>query len=460
MLDRNLAADVLNEAVKTGGDFAEIFVEDRVNHNMTLRSSRIESVRTGRIHGAGIRVFDGLRAIYVYTNDVSREGLLTCAGQAAAAVRGQGEAKPVGFSGWSAARPDEIRLMPGDVPAARKAEKLRAADAAARKVSAEITQVNCEYLDHVQDVLICNTEGVFVQDRRVRTRLSVGAVASDGHENQVGSENPGASMGFELFDSVVDPEKAATDAATTAITMLHAESCPAGVFPVVIDNGFGGVIFHEACGHSLEATSVAYGISEFSGKLGQQIAASCVTAIDDGTIPGEWGSLHIDDEGMPTTKLVLIKDGILTNYMIDKLGGRRMNMAPTGSGRRESYAWAPTSRMRNTYIAAGHDDENEMIATMGTGLYARRMGGGSVNPATGEFNFAVQEGYWVQDGRIVRPVRGASLIGKGGEVLMRIDRVGKDMKMAQGMCGSLSGSIPVNVGEPMIRVSSLTVGGK
>ena len=320
--------------------------------------------------------------------------------------------------------------------------------------------MNCEYLDHVQDVLICNTEGVFTEDRRVRTRLSVSAVASDGRENQVGSESPGAAMGFEIFDTRIDPEKSAKAAATTAITMLHAESCPAGVYPVVIDNGFGGVIFHEACGHSLEATSVAYGLSEFCGKLGEQIAASCVTAVDDGTIPGEWGSLHIDDEGMPTTRLVLIKDGILLNYMIDKLGGRRMNMAPTGSGRRESYAWAPTSRMRNTYIAAGNDDEAEMIATMGTGLYAKKMGGGSVNPATGEFNFAVQEGYWVEDGKIVRPVRGASLIGKGGEVLRRIDRVGRDMKMAQGMCGSRSGSIPTNVGQPMIRVSSLTVGGK
>ncbi len=460
MLDRNIAAEVLQRAVATGGDFAEIFMEDRLNHNLSLRSGRLQSVRTGRVHGAGIRVLDGLGAIYVYTNDTSREGLMDCAAQAAAAVKGKAGCKPVAFSHWDCGRPEEIRLQPADVKAALKAEKLRAADAAARSVSPEIVQVNGEYTDSTQDVLICNTEGLFVQDRRVRTRLSVGAVASDGRENQVGSENPGALMGFELFDERVDPEAYAAQAAQTAVTMLHAESCPAGVFPVVIDNGFGGVIFHEACGHSLEATSVAYGLSEFAGKLGQQIAAPCVTAVDDGTIPGEWGSLHIDDEGMPTTKLVLIRDGILVNYMIDKLGGRRMNMAPTGSGRRESYAWAPTSRMRNTYIAAGQDDENEMIATMGTGLYAKRMGGGSVNPATGEFNFAVNEGYWVEDGKIVRPVRGASLIGKGGEVLMKIDRVGRNMQMAQGMCGSASGSIPVNVGQPMIRVSSLTVGGK
>ena len=460
MLDRNTAAQVLERAVASGGDFAEIFLEDKRSQGLTLRSGRLESVRTNRSHGAGIRVFDGTRAIYVYTNDTGRDGLLRCAEQAAAAVSGGAGCKPVGFSHWSAARPEEIRLLPTDVKAARKAEKLRAADAAARAVSPEIVQVNCNYMDSVQDVLICNTEGVFASDTRVRSRLTVSAVASDGHENQTGGDNPGASMGFELFDARVDPEKSGRKAAEIARTMLHAENCPAGVFPVVIDGGFGGVIFHEACGHSLEATSVAYGLSEFSGKLGQQIAAPCVSAVDDGTIPGEWGSLHIDDEGMPTTRLVLIENGILTNYMIDKLGGRRMNMAPTGSGRRESYAWAPTSRMRNTYICAGHDDEAEMIATMGTGLYAKTMGGGSVNPATGEFNFAVMEGYWVEDGKIVRPVRGASLIGKGGEVLRRIDRVGRTMTMAQGICGSASGSIPTNVGQPMIRVSSLTVGGK
>ena len=459
MLDQNIASEVLARAVQTGGDFAEIFVEDRINHSLELRSSALETVNSSRLHGAGVRVFNGTQAIYVYTNDVSREGLIHCAEQAAAAIRGGKGTKPVGFSHWSAARPEEIRLLPTEVKAAQKAEKLRAADAAARKVSPEIVQVMGRYIDSVQDVLIANTEGTFVTDRRVYTRLVVHAVASNGSENQSGYDGPGAMMGFELFDNRVDPENSARIAAQSALTMLHAPVCPAGVMPVCIDNGFGGVIFHEACGHALEATSVAFGTSVFSGKLGQQIASPLVTALDDGTLTNEWGSLHVDDEGMPTTRLVLIKDGILTNYMIDKLGGRRMNMAPTGSGRRQSYAFAPTSRMRNTYIAAGNDNEEEMIASMGDGLYARKMGGGSVNPATGEFNFAVSEGYLVKDGKIAHPVRGASLIGRGDEVLMHIDRVGKNMTMGQGMCGSLSGSVPTNVGEPMIRVSSMTVGG-
>ena len=460
MLDQNLAREVLACAVRTGGDFAEIFMEDRVDHALLMRSGRIENVNTGRIHGAGVRVFSGTNAVYVHTNDTSREGLMACAEQAAAAVKGGKGCVVEAFKPACWVKPEEIRILPTDVKAAVKAEKIRAAEAAARRVSGEIVQVNVNYIDHVQDVLICNTEGVFATDRRVRTRMSVGAVASNGTEIQTGMEGPGAAMGFEIFDERIDPEKYGELAAKQAVTMLHAPLCPAGVMPVVIDNGFGGVIFHEACGHSLEATSVAFGVSEFSGKLGQMIAAPCVTAIDDGTMVNEWGSLHIDDEGMPTTNLTLIENGVLKNYMIDKLGGRRMNMAPTGSGRRQSYAWAPTSRMRNTYIAAGKDDEAEMIATMGDGLYAKKMGGGSVNPATGEFNFAVNEGYLVKDGKIAHPVRGASLIGRGSEVLLKIDRVGKDMQMGQGMCGSSSGSIPTNVGQPMIRVSSLTVGGQ
>ena len=460
MLDQNVASEVLAKATSTGGDFAEIFMEDRIDHSVSMVSGKIETAGTGRLHGAGVRVFNGLNAIYVYTNDTSREGLLDCAGKAAAAIRSGSGCKPMGFSVIGAERPAEILMMPTDVKADVKADKVRAAEAAARAFSSEIVQVNVSYVDTVQNVLIANTEGTFVTDQRVRTRIACNAVASNGTENQSGAESPGASMGFELFDSRVDPEAIGASAAKIATTMLHAPSCPAGVMPVVIDNGFGGVIFHEACGHSLEATSVAFGQSEFCGKLGQMIAAPCVTAIDDGTMLNEWGSLHVDDEGMPTTRLVLIENGMLKNYMIDKLNSRRMNMAPTGSGRRQSYAYAPTSRMRNTYIAPGHDDEAEMIATMGDGLYAKRMGGGSVNPATGEFNFSVLEGYLVKDGKIAHPVRGASLIGRGSDVLLKIDRVGRDMQMAAGMCGSKSGSIPTNVGQPMIRVSSMTVGGR
>ena len=459
MLNQNVAQAVIAEALKTGGDFAEIFLEDRKNNNISMLSGKVESVNSRRLHGAGVRVFSGFQGVYVYTNDTSEKGLMDCARRAASAIQGK-EFYTAKDLVWSdVPNIHFIQEMPEAVQAARKVAKMKEAQAVLKE-EPEITQSSIGYMDSVQRVWIANSEGLFTTDTRVYTRMYINAIASNGTENQTGGVNPGAMQGFEIFNTKIDPAACAKEAAQQARTMLHAPVCPAGVMPVVIDNGFGGVIFHEACGHSLEATSVAYGISEFSGRLGEMIAAPCVTAIDDGTIMNEWGSTHVDDEGMPTGKLILIDHGRLVNYMIDKLGSRRMNMPPTGSGRRQNYAYAPTSRMRNTYIAAGEDDEAEMIASMGEGLYAKYMGGGSVNPATGEFNFAVREGYWVRDGKIVHPVRGASLIGRGSDVILKIDRVGKNCEQAQGMCGSVSGSIPVNVGQPMIRVSSLTVGGR
>jgi TldD protein len=330
---------------------------------------------------------------------------------------------------------------------------------AAKNHSSEITQTIAGLADVDQRVLICNSEGVFAYDRRPRTRINIQAVASDGNQAQTGRRSPGRGCGYELFDTV-DPAELGLQAAKSAVTMLHAVDCPAGVFPVVIDGGFGGVIFHEACGHSLEATSVSRGNSVFCGKLGQQIAASCVTAIDDGVMPGEWGTIGVDDEGTPSRRRVLIENGILKSYMVDILGGRRMGMEPTGSSRRQDYTFAPTSRMTNTFIAPGKDDAEEMIRTMGDGLFAASMGGGSVNPLTGEFNFAVNEGYMIRNGKICEPVRGASLVGKGSEIIQNIDMVGSDMQMGQGMCGSSSGSVPTNVGQPLIRVSQITVGGR
>lgn len=462
MLDKSIARDVLDAALATGGDFAELFMEDRRLGSLLLQSNRLEGVNSGRKHGAGIRVYTGLTAVYAYTNDTDREGLLRCAKAAAGAVieqkNGGAECKPLVTSEYKSIH--EYRMLPSDVETRKKVELLRAANAAAREAGDEISQVLCLYNDSEQDVLICNSDGLYVTDRRVYGRLVCQAIASSGTENQMASEAPGALRGFEHFIDTIDATAVGRGVGKAAVKMLHAPMCPAGIMPVVIDNGFGGVIFHEACGHSLEATSVAFGQSEFCGKLGKQIATPIVSAVDDGTMPGEWGSENVDDEGTPTARLVLIENGILKNYMIDRLNGRRMGMAPTGSARRESYAFAPTSRMRNTFICPGSDDNDEMIATMGDGLYAAKLGGGSVNPVTGEFNFAVNEGYLVKNGKIDTPVRGASLIGKGSEILMKIDRVGKEMKMAQGMCGSLSGSVPTNVGQPMIRVSSMTVGGR
>ena len=462
MLKKSVIADVLHKALSTGGDFAEIFGEDTVSNTIALIDGKVDQISSGRIYGVGIRILQGTRSVYAFTNDLSRDSLLDAAAKASVAlsVSGRNQADTIQLEERIHPNIHPVMLVPSSVHASKKIKVLRDIHQAAKSHSPEIAQVIARMLDQDQQVMIANSEGLFTEDRRVRTRIVGQAIASNGTENQVGYKAPGRHMGFEMYSQLIDVSELGREAAETAVTMLHAPYAPAGQMQVVIDNEFGGVIFHEACGHSLEATSVAKGTSEFTGKLGEMIAAPCVTAIDDATIPFGWGSQNIDDEGMPTRKNVLIENGILKSYLIDRLNGRRMGMESTGSGRRESYQLSPTSRMSNTYIANGEHTCQDIIASVDHGFYAKKLGGGSVDPATGEFNFAVLEGYMIKDGAVENPVRGASLIGKGSEILKRIDMVGDNLDFGTGMCGSESGSIPAFVGQPMIRVSSMTVGGK
>lgn len=459
MISKEILKEVLVKAVSTGGDFAEIFVDDTLNNSFSLVDGKIDSAVSGRDFGIGIRIFKGFNCVYAYTNDNSRQALLETAHKAACALNGIKGNINLNLIERINSNIHPILYVPSSISSFKKTEVMKRAYNAAKSYSNEIVQAAITYLDKEQKVIIANTEGLYTEDRRIRTRIFIKAVASNGIENQTGTEGPGRLMGFEMFDSI-DPEYYAIEASKSAVTMLHAKPCPAGRMPVAIENGFGGVIFHEACGHSLEATSVAKGNSVFANKLGQKIASDKVTAIDDGTMPNLWGSINIDDEGTPGRKNILIENGILKSYMIDKLNGRRMGMESTGNSRRQNYKFAPTSRMTNTYIAAGNDENEAIIASISDGLYAKKMGGGSVNPVTGEFNFAVAEGYLVKNGKISEAVRGASLIGKGSEILLNIDMVGKDMEQGQGMCGSSSGSVPTNVGQPLIRVSEITVGGR
>ena len=460
MISKKVAEMVLAKALSTGGDFAEIFEEDSISNSISILDNKVENAIGGRTYGIGIRILKGFNSVYAYTNDNSINGLLDTAYKAALSLGKAGENKSVIINNEVKINNiHNIKIYPQAVDYNKKIEVIKTAYKSAKDYSNEIVQVGVSYMDKDQKVLIANSDGLYTEDRRIRTRLGINAIASKDGENQTGFEGPGKHKGFELFEEI-DPEYYGREAARTAYTMLHAKNCPAGKMMVAIDNGFGGVLFHEACGHSLEATSVAKGNSVFADKLGKQIASTKVTAIDDGTIPNSWGSSNIDDEGNKTRKNILIENGILKSYMIDKLNGRRMGMEPTGSSRRQSYKYAPTSRMTNTYIASGNDDPKDIIKSIDNGLYAKKLGGGSVNPVTGEFNFAVAEGYLVKNGVIVEPVRGASLIGKGSDVLMNIDMVGNNMEQAQGVCGSESGNVPVNVGQPMIRVKEMTVGGR
>ena len=460
MISKALCERVLKRAASTGADYAELFAENTLNHSIEMVGGKVDAINDNVIAGAAIRVYKGLRSVMASTVDTSEEGLMRCAQRVADAL-GEGKAEiAIHLSEQVIANIHPILDAPSSVANRRKVDILRAASNAAKEYNEAVRQVTGRFLDVDHNILIASTDGVYAQDRQIRTRLAVSAVAEMNGQTQTGSCSPGRRMGMEMFDGLIDPAAVGREAARQAVVMAGAGYCPAGVMPVAIENGFGGVIFHEACGHSLEASSVAYNASQFCGKLGQKIANEKVTAIDDGTIPNAWGSINIDDEGTPSRRRVLIEKGVLKTYMIDKFNGRRMGMESTASSRRESYSYTPTSRMTNTYIAAGEDRNEDIIASIEYGLYAKKMGGGSVNPVTGEFNFAVDEGYIVRNGRICEPVRGASLVGKGSEIIQKIDMVGTDMDMGQGMCGSSSGSIPTNVGQPLIRVSSITVGGR
>ena len=460
MLDKKTMSDLISIVLHGGADFAEVYAEYSTNSTIQYANRKIENSSIRVISGVGIRAFVGTKTYFACTTDLTESGLRECANRVAQAV-GNPVERIADFTLIERINPNihPIREVPTDVPTKVRAELLRSGCGKAYEADEKIIQVSGSLASMDKSFVVANSEGLYTSDRQIRTRMAISAIASNGTENQSGSCSPGRSMGMEVFE-LFDPNEIGRKAARQALVNLSAIPCPSGKMTVAIANGFGGVIFHEACGHSLEATSVGVGMSQMCGKLGQQVANPKVTAIDDGTIPNAWGSCNIDDEGKPMQKRVLIENGILKSYMIDRLGERRMGLPSTASGRRQSYSFEPTSRMTHTFIANGPDKNEDIIASIENGIYCAAMGGGSVNPFTGDFNFAANEAYLVKNGKICESVRGASLIGNGGDIIMNIDMVGQDMETAQGMCGSSSGSIPTDVGQPLIRVSEITVGGQ
>ena len=458
MLDKECLEYLLSRALGSEADFAEIFEEDTINESISMLNGKVEDVNKTLRCGTGIRLYKDVQSVYGYTNESDMDSLIKLVDELKEAFGNATEQKDVKLVFEPIENKHPIQIDPIQTSLDEKVELMKRAWEACKAQDPKIVKVQVNLLNVKQHVQISNSNGKLVQDTRIRTRMPVTAFAQDERSMQSGFEGPGASMGLEFYQQTT-PEEIAKEAARIALVMLEAKDCPSGKMPVVIDNGFGGVIFHEACGHALEASAVSKDQSVFTGKLNTKIASECVTAIDDGTIPNAWGSQNIDDEGNLQQKRVLIKDGILTSYMIDTLNGRRMHMPSTGSSRRQSYKYEPTSRMSNTYIDAGKDSFEDLFKGIKKGLYAKKMGGGSVNPQTGEFNFAVNEGYMILDEKVAYPVKGASLIGNGAEILMNIDKVSNNLKRSQGMCGASSGNIPTDVGQPAIRVSSITVGG-
>jgi TldD protein len=460
MIDEAVLSRVLQTALRTGGDFAEVFAEDRRTSAAVLDDGKVEELTSGRERGAGIRVVVGETTGFAHTADLSENGLRTAAEAAAAAARGGGGGtKVVDLSRQTAPRWNEVRTPPEDVKKATKVEVLQRADAAARAAGGDIRQVMARYVDGRRRILVANSDGLLAGDDQVRTAFVVSAVATGDTGMQTGSESTGFTIGFELIEDL-DIEAFAEQAARRALTKLKARPAPSGAIPVVINHGSGGVMFHEACGHGLEADLVGKDASVYRGRVGELVASPLVTLVDDGTMGPEWGSFSIDDEGHPAGRNTLIEDGVLTDYMWDFLRARKEKRDSSGNGRRESYRHLPMVRMTNTFLTNGATDPADIIRDTPHGVYVAKLGGGQVNTATGDFVFGMTEAYMIEDGEITEPIRDANLIGNGPEVLKNIDVVGNDFAMGgPGTCGKDGQGVPVGDGNPTLRVTQMTVGG-
>lgn len=457
-INETLAKEILEVALSTGGDFAEVYMEKTTNEVLRLHSGKLSTANVSKVKGAAIRIIKGELEVNSSITDCTYENLLKAAKTLAGSFNDKKHVEVQPF----VEKKVELVVNPKNVRGndiSREVNLLKTASDTIYAYSKEIVQVICNLTKTEKRIFVFASDSTWQTDYRCNTRLSCQAVASDGREMETGFDSFGRNQGMEMFDDF-DVVPFSKQVAHDAVEMLHAEPMQGGEMPVVINNGFGGVILHEACVHGLEATSVAKGMSVFCNKLGQKVASEIVNAVDDGTNLNAWGSINVDDEGTPSKCNVLIENGILKSYLVDKRNSKKMNHPITGSSRRESYKYQTTSRMTNTYFLNGKSTFDEIIKSTEKGLFAEKMGGGSVNPATGEFNFAVQVGYMIENGKITKPVKGATLVGSGKDVLLHIDMIGDNLSCGYGMCGSMSGSVPTIVGQPTIRVSKMTVGGK
>jgi TldD protein len=458
VLDRDLAAEVLRAARVRGGSFAELFVEERVSVSIRLDDGKVEELTTGLDRGAGVRVARGTSYGYAFSNRLDRDALLRAAEAAVAALA---EDAPGGVADLRELDPPvvhRVEVPAGRVPAADKVAWLREADDAARSFGSEVRQVTAMYADSLQRVLIATSDGRFVREERPRVRLAVQVVAGRDGNIQTGFHGPAALAGIE-FVRANPPADVATVAARRAVTMLDAGPAPAGEMAVVLAPGMGGVLFHEAVGHPLEADIVDKEASVYRGKVGEQVASPLVNGVDDATVPNGWGSFSFDDEGSPAQRTVLFEEGVLRGMLYDRLRAEKDGVPSTGNGRRQSYSSPPIARMTNTYILNGSSRPDDVLSSTERGVYVTALGGGQTNPASGDFVFGVSEGFLIENGAVGKPVRGANLIGRAMEVMSRVDAVADDFGTWQGMCGKDGQTAPVDSGSPTLRISRITVGG-
>jgi TldD protein len=460
LIERDVLQNVLGAALSHGGDLAEVFAEDSVTSSAMLDDRRVEELSSGRSRGAGIRVVAGETTGFAHTSDLSEAGLLAAAAAAASVAReGGGTVRTVAMpSGPTFSHQRGERTLPGSVPKSTKLDLLIRADEAARAAGGSISQVQVGCGDGHRRILIANSDGLWAEDEQVRTRFNVTCVANGDTGMQTGYESLARTEGFEIFERY-QVEDIARTAANRALAKLSARPAPSGEVPIVLAGGSGGILFHEACGHGLEADHIVKDASVYAGQMGQLVASPLVTLVDDGTVLGEWGNFAVDDEGNAPARNVLIENGVLTDYMWDWLRARQEGRKSSGNGRRQSYQHLPMVRMTNTYLLAGTENADEIVAQTPSGVYVSKLGGGQVNTTTGDFVFGTTEAYLIEDGHITAPLRDANLIGNGPEVLRRIDAVADDFDMTPGTCGKDGQSVPVGCGQATLRITGVTLGG-
>jgi TldD protein len=445
-------------------DHADLFFEASTMDSVSLEDGIVKSGDRHLVQGVGVRAISGEKQGYAHADDITVEALQLAAGTARAIAAGapQGGAVAVRGPGKPALDLYPVALAPTEVPIAKKVALLDAIDRYARGKDPRIVQVMASVITQHRNVMVAASDGAWVADAQPLVRLNVQVIAqAEGGRREVGYQGAGGRRELAEFLLPENWRPIADEAVRLALVNLDARPCPAGAFDVVLGPGWPGVLLHEAVGHGLEGDFNRKGVSAFSGRIGQRVAAPGVTVVDDGTIPGRRGSLNVDDEGTPTARTVLIEDGILVGYLHDRLNARLMGHKPTGNGRRQSYAHLPMPRMTNTFMLAGQDDPEDVLRSVKNGLYAKTFGGGQVDITNGKFVFSASEAYRIVDGRLAEPLRGASLIGNGPDVLTRVSRIGSDLALDLGVgtCGKDGQSVPVGVGLPTIRVDNLTVGG-
>ena len=456
-MDKIVLARIIAKALEKGGDFADVYLENRISRQIVMEESKFKSGLYGISQGAGVRVISGNKTGYAYTDEITEEKLLRAAEVASYVARNGSIMTPVNIS--ETTRPSFVTVKQplGEIADEKRLEIIKRADQAAKDYDPRIKMAMVDYNDEVRSRVIVNSEGIYIKDELPLLFFIVQAMSDDGKARHMARERLSNHSGFEMFE-IVSPETVAKNAAREAIAMLAAQDAPAGIMDVVMQNGWGGVLAHEAIGHPLEADNIAKGIGAFTGKMGQKVATDCFTMIDDGTLPNFRGTINFDDEGTAAKRNVLIENGVLKGFMTDILSAKQLSIERTGNGRRESFRYIPIPRMTNTFIDTGKDKPEDILSSTKKGIYVQSLSGGSVNPVTGVFNFTCREAYLIENGKKTNPIKGATLIGSCMDVISNIDAVGNDLDFGPGICGK-GQAAEVTAGQPTVRIRGINVGG-